>query len=573
MDSDLKKQELINDLTNKLLIATKELSSQKREIKKQASELIIVNKELVLQSEEVEKQASELTVVKEELIFQKKEKIKRTVELVAKKKENFAQAELIRIQESYYSDQQLFEATLVSIGHAVISCDTQFNVIFINKVAEVLSGWNQEEAAGKPVDQVFNIVDELTREKKANIVEKAILSGEIVELEADTILICKDGTEKYIEDSTAPIFQKDGEIVGAVLVFNDVSDKTEKLRDIEFLSFHDELTGLYNRRFYEEELNRIDTERNLPITIAMGDLNGLKLINDSFGHKMGDEFLIKAAEAIKNGCRADDIIARVGGDEFMIILPKTNTYEASGIIERINHFLSEERVNGLEITISFGYQTKEEIGTNIETIYKNSEDAMYKQKLNESSSMRNKTVEIIMDTLYEKNFKEMQHSKRVGKICGAIAEKMRLGNANLHKMRLAGQMHDIGKIGIDENILNKIEKINEEEYNEIKRHSEIGFRILSSVNEFSEIANFILSHHERWDGKGYPKGLKGDEISIQARIIAVSEAYDAMISENSYKKALSQKEALEELERCSGTQFDPEVVKVFLEQVVKELKL
>jgi diguanylate cyclase (GGDEF)-like protein/putative nucleotidyltransferase with HDIG domain len=332
------------------------------------------------------------------------------------------------------------------------------------------------------------------------------------------------------------------------------------------LSYHDQLTGLYNRRFYEEELKRLDTERNLPLTIAMGDINGLKLINDSFGHQVGDEQLKKVAEVLKGCCRADDIIARIGGDEFVIILPKTDTPEAEKLIVRINNFTSKNKVENLDISISFGYETKTKKAQKIEDVFKGAEDHMYRHKLYESASIKNKMIEIIMNTLFEKNPREMLHSKRVSEICEFIAKCLNFGNDDILETKLAGLMHDIGKIGIEEKVLSSTGKLNEEEWKEIKRHSEVGYRILSSSNEFSEIADHVLAHHERWDGAGYPKRLKGEEISIQARIIAIADSFDVMIGERTYKQALSVEEALEEIRRCAGTQFDPEIAKVFVTQ-------
>ena len=446
-------------------------------------------------------------------------------------------------------EKKLLKTTLTSVGDGVISTDYKGNIVFLNKVGEMLTGWTQEDAKGKPIEDVFNIVNEYTREKNENIVKKVLKSRKIEELANHTILIGKNGSESPIEDSAAPIIQENGEIIGVVLVFRDFSEKKLKQEEIEYLSYHDQLTGLYNRRFYEEELTRIDVERNLPLTIVMGDVNGLKLVNDSFGHAMGDELLQKAAEVINNGCRADDIIARLGGDEFVIILPKTDAAEAENIIKRIRALASIEKVGSLNISISFGYGTKTSKDEGIQVIFKETEDQMYTNKLFESSSIRSKTIDLIMSTLYEKNEREMFHSERVSEICDAIASNMNLDKDAITQIKVAGLMHDIGKIGIDEKILNNPNKLNYDEWKEIKRHPEIGYRILSSVNEFSETANYVLEHQERWDGKGYPRGLKGMEISIPARIIALADAFDAMTSERNYKKALNEEEAILEIRR------------------------
>ncbi|UWG96568.1 diguanylate cyclase [Dehalobacter sp. DCM] len=352
---------------------------------------------------------------------------------------------------------------------------------------------------------------------------------------------------------------------------NEARKKSEKALietkdNLEYLSNHDDLTGLYNRRFYEEELIRKDTEKNLPLSIIMADINGLKLINDSFGHAKGDELLMKAAQEIRDGCRSGDIIARLGGDEFVIILPRTDTPTVQQIMKRITDRIINKKVETIDISISFGYETKYQSEEDIQEIIKKAEDNMYRQKLYESSSQRSKTIDLIMNALFAKSNREMSHSKRVSEICETIAISMKLNKEMVNQIKIAGLMHDIGKMGVNEKILNKPHRLTGEEWKEIKRHPEIGYRILSSANEFSEIAGYILEHHERWDGQGYPKGLKGDEISLQARIIAIADACDAMTCYRPYSNGLSEMEARKEIKRCSGTQFDPVITEVFLEK-------
>jgi diguanylate cyclase (GGDEF)-like protein/PAS domain S-box-containing protein/putative nucleotidyltransferase with HDIG domain len=474
------------------------------------------------------------------------------------------------LELSLSNEKKLLEATLISVGDGVISCDRTGQVLFINPIAEDLTGWGLDEAEGKPIEEVFHIINEMTGEKGENIAKKVLESGVINELANHTILISKDGTRRPIEDSAAPIIQDNGEIIGVVIVFSDFSDKREKMDQIQYLSYHDYLTGLYNRRFFEEELKRYDTARNIPMTIVMGDVNGLKLINDSFGHDVGDELLKKAAEMIMKGCRADDVVARLGGDEFVIILPKTDALEAERLLKRIQSSLSEQMVGAIALSVSFGFETKQSQSESFQDILKNAEDHMYRHKLYESASMRSKTINLIMNTLYEKNNREMIHSQRVSELCESIAKSMDLSNDDINQIRIAGLMHDIGKIGVEDNILNKTEMLNNHEWEEIKKHSEIGYRILSSVNEFSEVADYVLEHQERWDGTGYPRGLKGEEISLQARIISVADAFDAMTGERTYGRMLNKKEAIEEIQRCSGTQFDPELARLFIEKVLNK---
>ncbi|MEY8546454.1 HD domain-containing phosphohydrolase [Clostridium sporogenes] len=350
----------------------------------------------------------------------------------------------------------------------------------------------------------------------------------------------------------------------------DIRERKEMENKLEYLSYHDQLTGLYNRRFFEKELKRLDVGKNLPLTIVMADVNGLKLVNDSFGHAAGDELLEKVSEVIKKGCRSNDIIARLGGDEFVILLPKTDIYETEQIVKNINALALKETVSAVNISISFGYGTKKKEGEKIEEILKKAEDYMYKKKLFESPSMRGKTIGAIINTLHEKNKREEEHSHRVSMLCQDMGHALGLTESATEELKTIGLLHDIGKIAIEENILNKREELTEDEWQEIKRHPEIGYRILNTVNDMLEIAEYVLYHHERWDGKGYPKGLKGEEIPLQSRIITIVDAYDAMTSQRSYRNALQEETAIEELKINSGTQFDPELVRIFIEKVLNK---
>lgn len=472
-----------------------------------------------------------------------------------------------QMEKLLFNEKEQFKTTLLSVGDAVISTDNQGKVRIINTVAEKLTGWSLEEVVGKPLEVVFNIIDEISREKYENPFNMTLLTEHHSESTHQAILIAKDLSEIPIEDSVAPIRDERGNITGMVLVFRDITDKKQKQDEIKYLSFHDQLTGLYNRRYYEAELMRLDTERNWPLTIVLGDINGLKLINDSFGHAIGDDLIVKASEAIKKACRADDIISRIGGDEFVVLLPKTDAFEAEKIIKRIKELSCNETVGSLNISISCGYGTKTKASHKIKEIFKKAEDEMYHNKLFESSYMRGKTVDTIMKTLYKNINWEEEHSYGVSKLCQGMGEVIGLSEDKINELKTMGLLHDIGKIAIDVTLLNKSAKLTTDEWKEIQRHSEIGFRILSTVNEMPEIAEYLLSHHERWDGKGYPKGLKGKEIALESRIIGIAEAFDAMTSNRCYSPARSEEDAFEELRKNAGTQFDPDLIEPLIKVI------
>jgi diguanylate cyclase (GGDEF)-like protein len=354
-------------------------------------------------------------------------------------------------------------------------------------------------------------------------------------------------------------------LVGVNIEINRIKEAEEK---ILYLSYHDQLTGLYNHRFYEEELKRLDTERNLPISIIMADVNGLKLANDAFGHMVGDELLKKASDIFKNSCRADEIIARIGGDEFVIVLPKTDYQKAQLLTNRLFHLTSSEKIADLfYLSISFGCASKTKAIEDIYEIFKKAEDSMYQQKSAVGLENKKKTIEIVLATLFERFPGEKNHAEKVRHICIAVGESMKLNPYELDALKLAAIMHDIGKISLNQEILCKPEKLDHKEWIEIKRHAEMGYRITGSVHEFSPIAKYVLHHHERWDGLGYPDGLKGEEIPLPSRIISVADAFSEMTCDRPFRNALSKEKAIQEIAKNSGTQFDPMVAEKFFEIV------
>ena len=382
------------------------------------------------------------------------------------------------LMEDLAKGKTLLETTLASIGDGVISCNTKGTVMLMNRMGEDLTGWMYQETKDRSVDEVFYLANLKTKQRIENIVESTVVSKQSSELTNRAMLISKTGLEIPIAFNASPILHRGNEIVGVVIVFRDITEKLRKENEIEHLSFFDQLTGLYNRRYYEEELKRLDTGRNLPIALIMADVNGLKMMNDAFGHNVGDELLQKSAIILKNACRSDDIIARIGGDEFVILLPKTDEAGVEILISRISERLANVRLGAIPVSVSFGYGVKRSAEENIKHIFINAENNMYRQKLSESASMRSENIDLIIASLYEKNHREMLHSKRVSNLCEKLAASLRFDKNGVNQMRIAGLMHDIGKIGIDDHILNKKEKLSEDEWIAIKRHSEIGYRIL-----------------------------------------------------------------------------------------------
>jgi diguanylate cyclase (GGDEF)-like protein/PAS domain S-box-containing protein len=436
--------------------------------------------------------------------------------------------------------------------------DQGMHMIKLSKNFETMTGKPLKELIGKRTDEIFppDIAHRINEDDK-----KVFADGDIVQL-------YEEQGEKTFITTKFPI-TVDNETIYMAGYSIDITERINKEKEILFLSYHDPLTGLYNRRYYQEEITKIDIESNLPISILIGDVNGMKLINDSFGHYEGDQLLIKATKAINDNLRAEDLVIRWAGDEFVIILPKTTEVEAEVIMNKINKTCEAEYIKAIQISVSFGLETKEFADQSIEKLMIAAEKNMYKNKIMQNIDQKGNVINTIISTLHEKNQREELHSKRVSEYSVKLAKAMSFSETEISKIKIAGMLHDIGKIALEEGTLNKQTTLTESEWEDIKRHPEIGYRIIGSSYEMIDIAEYTLSHHERWDGRGYPKGLVGEEIPRIARIIGIADAYDAMTSARTYRKILSKEEAIVEIEKNSGTQFDPEIAEVFIEKVLK----
>ena len=357
-------------------------------------------------------------------------------------------------------------------------------------------------------------------------------------------------------------------IIGGTL--QDTSLRKERELEIQRLSYFDALTGLKNRRAYESAVLNYDTPENLPISIVSADINGLKIINDAFGHNVGDQLLIDVSNILKSTFRCIDCIFRIGGDEFVVILPKTNAVDSINACDVVRAEVEKHIYHGIQASISIGVKTKETNDEDLKQLLINAEVEMYHSKLKASWKNRGDIIRGILSTLYAKSKELEEHSIHVAEISYKIGVMLALSDAELNQLKVAAEFHDIGKIAIEQEILSKYRKKNNEENLVFKQHVEYGYRILAGSNDYEKIARDVLFHHENWDGSGYPKGLKGDEIPLYSRIIHLAEAYDWMSRALPYRKPLSKSQIKEELLNDAGSKLDPELVKLFISAFLRE---
>ncbi len=359
----------------------------------------------------------------------------------------------------------------------------------------------------------------------------------------------------------------------------------------------DELTGIPNRRAFQErfeqELARASRDAQ-PLSVLMGDLDGFKLVNDRQGHHRGDEALELVAGHLEQMKRLTDVAARVGGEEFALLLPATAHDEAEQVAERLRLGIREVFAGAeVPLSISFGIATFPVHATDGPSVLRAADQALYsakehgrdrsvvysaeaseslegaRQRLADSSEMQLATVVGLAEALDIRDTGTGEHSRTVARYSGMMARRMGFSRQRVERVELAGLLHDVGKIGIPDSVLTKPGPLEEHEWKQMRTHPQIGARLLGRP-ELADLRSWIMAHHERPDGRGYPFGLSADEIPLEARILSVADAFEAMTANRVYKRAMARDAARQELLACTGSQFDAAVVGVFLEGLDEE---
>jgi len=347
-------------------------------------------------------------------------------------------------------------------------------------------------------------------------------------------------------------------------IFHDITELKKAEKKIKYLKFHDSLTELYSRTYMEKILGNVYRERNLPLNFIICDLNGLKLVNDAFGYKEGDKLLKRVAKILKYCARREDIIARWGGDEFFVMLPRSTPQDVEDVVYKIRNICTNTRDQKIPLNISIGTAARIDNNQDFRKVIKEAEDNMYTNKLLERKSVYNSIIVSLERMLWEKSHETKEHAQRLKGLIIRLGKSINLPQNKLDELVLLSALHDIGKVAVPDKILLKKGKLNMDEWKIIKRHPEIGYNIAKATPQVAMVADDILAHHEWWDGSGYPQGLKGNEIPINSCITSIVDAYDVMVAGRPYREPISEEDAKKELIKCTGTQFNPALVDRFV---------
>ncbi len=397
--------------------------------------------------------------------------------------------------------------------------------------------------------------------KVLTAIDQALRQGEY----AYETKIFTRGEEAYIEERYVKVNNDE-----VLVLVRDITERHRMEEQVKFLQLMDPMTGIYNRSFFETGMEKIKIGENCDIGMFICDVDGLKFINDTLGHSFGDELLKRAAGLLSDGIRLPNYAARVGGDEFAVIL-FSPTKAQMELLDR----QYQEKVEAynrecpdLPLSLSFGWAIDN--NQKIDLIFKTADNSMYRRKMHQHQSIRGSIVKIMMKALEAKDHVTEGHVDRLGDMMEKMGQKLGLSQGDMADLRLFAKFHDIGKVGIPDNILNKPGRLTDDEMTIMRQHCDIGFRIARASSDLEPIADWILKHQEFWDGGGYPLKLSGEQIPIQCRILAIVDAFDAMVNDRPYRKAMTWDKALEEIRRCAGTQFDPKLAGLFIEMVTSE---
>lgn len=473
---------------------------------------------------------------------------------------------LIKKEKVNYTDA--FNLLINSIPELIFCKDNDLNYTIINKECEKFyKSRGLNEIIGK-TDLDFNLDKEFLQTCTEN--DKLVLETRKPLYMEEEVPVPNSDEIKVYQTMKAPVIDEIGNIHGLIGIVREISKQKKIEEKLRYLSYRDILTGLYNRTYFNEKISEILMKEDFQVGVIVGDLNGLKIVNDIYGHLEGDKLIKAASKILINASGENGYVFRWGGDEFITLLMDASEEDCKNYIDNINKMCKKTSHKNKSISISQGYAIFNSENNEIDKVIKEADKMLYDNKNLNRSQVAREMIYRSIQSLDEKGIESKKHISSVLEMAMKIGKAMKLDCRELEKLRLLALLHDIGKLAIEDNILLRKGPLSEEEYMIVKNHSKLGYKIATMTPEISHIAKEILHHHERWDGKGYPNGLIGNEIPLLSRIINIVDSFDRMINGTVYKNKLNKEDAILELKRNSGTQFDPNIVSVFLEIIRSE---
>lgn len=534
--------------------------------------------------------------------------------------EDFKKAQEILLRNC----QELYGCLATISPDAIIITGKDLKIIMANQQAAELHGFgNPQEMIGK---NVLKFIDVKDRQRAVENAKKTIEKGSLRNIEYK--LLKSDGSSFLGEVSSSVISDEEGYPKAFIVIERDITESKKAQRQCELLNKRlissnrklirsaliDPETGLFNHRYFEDIIEREfyrARRYNHNLSLIMLDIDYFKSINDVYGHQFGDSVLKQFTELLKKTIRRYDIAVRFSGEEFIIISPGSDRYTALNLCKRLLGVLNfydfgdektkiklklsgavvsypeddivesmdlvkvSERIlakakddGGDRIYSILDIKKKKSKDLSLESFEKNNDVNFLKEKITKLTKRANRSIiEAVFafaKTIKLKDNYTGEHTESTVRYAVELAKVMDLSISDQENIRQAAILHDLGKIGISEKILCKKSKLTRKEFEEIKRHPSIAVDIIRPIHFLQDLIPFILHHHERWDGKGYPNGLKRDNIPMGARIIALADSYHALISNRPYRKAYSKQEAVRIIREGAGSQFDPKIVDLFL---------
>ncbi len=366
---------------------------------------------------------------------------------------------------------------------------------------------------------------------------------------------------KYLHDFYAPLYDDKGHIIGATIFSYEITERKKREESITYLSYHDKLTGIYNRRYLEDHITDLQNYED-PVIVVYADINDLKVMNDLFGHEAGDELIITVAHKIKEAFRNFGIVARAGGDEIITVMKNAELVSVDSIIEDIKADLLTQSVEGIEVSVSLGRAVAKN-GRGVSDAILKAEDAMYKDKAEDIAKHRQNIFNVILSKIEAFRQRNVNDAD-ILETALYIGDKLTLSASDLEYLHNVVRLREIGHLVLPEEESNKAICSIDDDTNYVREKLQIAYRLLLGTEQYNVIANDVISHHENYDGSGYPRGLKGEEIPLKARIIKLAVDYATLISNNGNGDRLTKKEALAVIAKGSGTLYDPNLVDILL---------